>query len=225
MTKRVVIACFVLAASAACGQSTDQQAQEELEKGAETLKQGAEQMAKSAEEMAKGAGQSSDQMAQGLQQMAQGFQKMAQGSAKTVDYEVLKALVPDVSGWTKSDVRGEQTNLPMSISRAEARYRKDNSSIELEITDTALSQLLLAPMSMFLNSGYSERSDEGFKRAAKVGGHPGMEEWNSSSKRGEVTAVVANRYIVQATGHDVANLDAVRKVVESVDLSKLGSLK
>jgi uncharacterized phage infection (PIP) family protein YhgE len=224
VTKRLIIAGCMLVA-AACGQSSSEQAQAELEKGAETVKQGAEQMAKGAEQMAGTAGQSGEQMAQGLQQMAQGFQKMAQGSAKTVDYEALKALVPDVAGWTKGGVRGEQTNLPMSISRAEARYTKDDSSIELEITDTALSQLLLAPMSMFLNSGFSERSDEGFKRAAKISGHPGIEEWNTESKRGEVTAVVANRFIVQATGHDVAGIEAVRKVVESVDLTKLGSLK
>lgn len=225
MTSRIAIACVLAAAVSSCGRSSNEQARAEVEKGAETMKQGAAEIARSAEEMAKGAGRGSEQMAQGLQQMAQGFQKMAQDSAKPVDYEALKALMPEVGGWTKGEVRGEQTNLPMAISRAEARYRKDNSSIELEITDTALSQLLLAPMSMFLTSGYAERSDDGFKRAARIGGHPGMEEWNTSSKRGEVTAVVANRFIVQATGHDVADLAVMRQVVESVDLTKLGSLK
>lgn len=221
MKTRIVSACLALVATAACGQS-EQQKQEEatqqIQKGAETMQQGAEQLAKSTQ-------QSSEQMAQGLQQMAQGFQQMAQGSTKSVDYEALKALVPELDGWTRSDLRGEQTNMGVSISRAEARYRKDNASMELEITDTALSQLLLAPMSVFLASGYSERSDEGFKRAVKVGGQPGMEEWNTDSKRGEVTAVVASRFIVKATGHDVADLAAVRKAVESVDFSKLANLK
>jgi hypothetical protein len=110
-------------------------------------------------------------------------------------------------------------------SRAEAHYEKGESRIELEITDTALNQLLLAPMSMFLSSGYSERSDDGFKRAAKVGGQPGLEEWNSRSNRGEVTALVGKRYIVRATGHDVENIEAVRQVVETVDFGKLAALK
>lgn len=222
MTKRIVVASLVLAAAAGCGKSTEEQ---QAEKAAEQIQQGAQTMQQGAEQMARGAQQSSEQMAQGLQQMAQGFQQMAQGAAKTVDFEELKALLPEVDGWTRGDARGEQVNLPVSMSRAEARYRQDNSSIELEITDTALNPLLLAPMSMFLTSGYSERSDEGFKRATKVGSHPAMEDWNSRSKRGEVTAVVANRYIVQATGHDVTDLAPVRAVVEAVNLSKLASLK
>jgi X-X-X-Leu-X-X-Gly heptad repeat protein len=214
----------VLIASAfvvACGSSQQQQAEEAAKK----MEQGAQQMQKAAEQMAKDAQGSSAQMAAGLQQMAQGFQQMAQGTAKPVDFEQLKNALPEVSGWTRTTPRGEQTNMPVAISRAEARYTKDNSRVELEIVDTALSQLLLAPVSMFLGSGYSERSDDGFKRSAKVGGQPGFEEWNSDDKRGEVTAVVANRFIVKGTGHQVENLDTVRSVVEAVDLGKLGSLK
>ncbi len=206
---------------AACGGSERREAEE----AAKAVEQGAEQMKQAAEQMAKGAQESSAQMAQGLQQMAQGFQQMAQGAAKPVDYEQLKASLPEISGWTMSDARGEQVNMPVAISRAEAKYTKDQSRVELEIVDTALSQLLLAPMSMFLASGYSERSDDGFKRAAKIAGQPGMEDWNTRSRRGEVTAVVANRFIVKATGHQVENIDTVRSAVEAVDISKLAALK
>ena len=106
-------------------------------------------MQQGAEAMAQGAGDASQQMTQGLQQMAQGFQQMAQGSATPVDYEALKALLPDVSGWTQSDARGEQVSMPMKFSRAEARYTRDGGRVQLEIVDSALSQMLLAPMTMF----------------------------------------------------------------------------
>jgi Ni/Co efflux regulator RcnB len=213
----LVVSAFV----GACGSSQQQQAEEAAKK----MEQGAQQMQKAAEQMAKDAQGSSAEMAAGLQQMAQGFQQMAQGTAKPVDFEQLKGVLPEVNGWTRTNPRGEQVNMPVAISRAEARYTKDNSRVELEIVDTALSQLLLAPVSMFLGSGYSERSDDGFKRAAKVGGQPGFEEWNNDDKRGEVTAVIANRFIVKGTGHQVESLDTVRGVVEAVDLGKLGSLK
>ncbi|HVZ20693.1 MAG TPA: hypothetical protein VG871_06505 [Vicinamibacterales bacterium] len=222
MTKRIVIAGIVLASVAGCGKSAQQQQAEEaskkIEEGAKAMQEGANAMANSAQ-------QSSNQMAEGLQKMAQGFQQMAQGSAKVVDYEELKPLLPDVNGWTKSDAKGEQLSMPVSYSRAEARYQKDDSSVELEITDTALSQLLLAPMSMFLASNYSERSDDGFKRAAKVAGYPGFEEWNKDSKRGEVTAVINNRFIVHGTGHDVSDLAPVHQVVDAVNFSKLAAIK
>jgi hypothetical protein len=212
MRTRFIVGVALLAAS--CGGGEPQRAAD----AARNVEQGAQAMQQGAEKMAQGAQQSADQMARGLQQMAQGFAQMAQGAAKSVDYEQLKPLLPDVDGWTKSGVKGEQVSAPVSMSRAEARYARENSRVELEIVDTALSQLLLAV-------GYAERSDDGFKRAARIGGQPGIEEWNVESKRGEVTAVVANRFIVKATGHDVASLDPVKAVVEAVDLSKLASLK
>lgn len=222
MTKRIAIAGLTLAVTAGCGGSSNDKAAE----AAAQVQQGAQQLQQGAEQMAKASGQSAEQMAQGLQQMAQGFQQMAQGAAKPVAYEELKALVPEVSGWTRGEVRGEQQSMGgFSVSRAETRYRRDDSSIELEITDTALSQLLLAPMSMFLAAGYEERSDDGFKRSTKIGGHPGVEEWNVKSKRGEVTTLVANRFIVKGTGRDISDLAPVRELVSAVGLAKLAALK
>jgi hypothetical protein len=220
----LLLTAVVAIAAVACGKSEQQK---QADKAAEQVQQGAAAMQQGAQQMANAAQNSSQQMANGLQAMAQGFQQMAQGAAantKSVDYEQLKALLPDVGGWTKTNAKGEEMSMPVSYSRAEAQYSKDPSHIDLEITDTALSQLLLAPMSIFLNSGYSERSDDGFKRAAKVGNQPGYEEWNTGSKRGEVTAVVNGRFVVHATGNDVESIDPVRKVVESVDLSKLAAL-
>ena len=223
MTHRFLISAVVLTLAAGCGKSEQQKQSEEA---AKTMEEAAKTMQKGADQVARGAQQGSDQMAQGLQQMAQGLQQMSQSqTAKVVDYEELKALLPEFPGWTRSEARGEQLSAPVAYSRAEAVYRKDDSRIELEITDSAMSQMLLAPMAMFLGSGYSERSDDGFKRSVKIGGHPSMEEWNAGSKRGEVTALVGGRYLVHASGDDVASLDPVRAAVEGVNLGKLASLK
>lgn len=213
MKRHLAIGSLVLVCAAGCGNSQQQQAEEAAKK----VQEGAEQMQRGAEQMAQGA--------QNSQQMAQGFQQMAQGSAKPVEYEALKDLLPQISGWTQSNARGEQISMPMSYSKAEARYAKDDSRVELEIVDSALSQMLLAPMTMFLASGYSERSDDGFKRSTKVGSYPAFEEWRTESKRGEVTALVNNRFIVTAKGNNVTDMDVVRHVVESVDLGKLAALK
>lgn len=219
--RRLLIGGLVLA-TVACGKSSEQQ---QAEEAAKKVEQGAQAMQEGAAEMAKGAQDATAQMAQGLQQMAQGFQQMAQGTAKPVEFESLKALLPQIAGWEQRNARGEEVTVPMAISRAEAQYYKGDSHIEIEIVDSAMSQLLLAPMNMFLASGYAERSDDGFKRAAKVGGSPGFEEWQTASKRGEVTAVIGNRFIVKGTGNDVDSIDVVRQSVESVDLKKLAALK
>lgn len=211
---------------AACGKPAQQVAQQtNVQAAAANIQQGAEQVKQGAQQLAQATQDSSTQMALGLQQVARGFQQMAQASTTSVDFEQLKSLLPEVAGWTRSDARGEQMTMPVSYARAQARYEKDRAHIELEITDTALNQLLLAPVAMFVAAGYSERSDEGFKRATKIANQPGMEEWNVDSRRAEVTAVVGHRFIVHATGYDVDGIGPVRSLVEAVDTAKLPTLK
>jgi len=74
-------------------------------------------------------------------------------------------------------------------------------------------------------SGYEERSDDGYKKAGTIAGSPGFESWEKDAKKGEVTVIVANRFIVQATGRHVASIDPVKKALESVDLTKLATMK
>jgi hypothetical protein len=156
---------------------------------------------------------------------ARGTEQALPPTARAVNFESLVALLPEVEGWTKSEATGEQLTSPVIHSRAEAVYRREESRIELEITDSALNQMLLAPPSVFLAPGYSERSSDGFKRAIKLSGQPALEHWTTGSRRAEVMALVGGRYLVRASGDDVPSLDPVRAVVESVNLSRLAALR
>jgi hypothetical protein len=158
--------------------------------------------------------------------MVESMKQLGQAqSAPAVDFEKLVALVPEMPGWTRSEPKGEQISMGMSISKAEAEYTKGDASIQLEITDSAFSQMLMAPMSMMLMTNYSERSSNGYKKYAALGGNPGFETWENDSKDGEVTVVVANRFLVQAQGRSVDSIDPVRALVQAVDLAKLAALK
>ena len=163
----------------------------------------------------------SDQTVQGMQQVAQGLRQLTQSQATPVDFEMLKTLLPEINGWTKGRPRGEQVNMPFAISNATAHYANGESTMDVTITDSALNQLIFAPFSIFMTSGYEERSDDGYKKAMTIAGAPGFEEWTKESGHGEVTIVVNNRYLVQATGHRVASIDPIRKAIEAVDLKKL----
>ena len=225
MNRRLLIGGLVLVTSAACGGS---------QKATETKPADAKQAAGS-QQPAGGAaaapGQAqaspgSQQALQGLQQLAQGLQQMSKNTAKPVDFEQLQALLPDIAGWTRSDVHGEQqTAMGMSQSNARAKYTKGDSTIQIEITDSTMNQLLLAPMAMFLVTGFEEKSSDGYKKAVQVGGYPGFEEWEKNAKHGQTTAVVANRFIVAADAHSIDSPDIARKAVEAVNLSKLAGMK
>ena len=217
MMRRVIVSCLVLMIAAACGKS-DQQKQ--ADEAAKKIEEGAKQVAA-------GAKAGSEDVARGLQQMAQGLSQMgASANVQVIDKDRLKTFVPDLAGWERGTVKGEQqAMMGISTSKVEARYTKGETRLDLDITDTSFSQMLIGPMTMFLNLGFEEKTDEGFKRSTKIAGQPAVEEWNTSTKRGEVSALVGGRYIVSATGHGVDNLDVVRKAVEAVNLGKLAAVK
>ena len=225
MVRRLVVVFVAIAAMAGCGKSEQQKQAEQIAEAAKQVTAGAEQAAKGAQAAAQGAATASDQLAQGLSQFAKGLGQMAQSSAPAVDYEKLKGLIPEIAGWTRSAPRGEQVTAPFKMSKAEARYEKGGSSIKLEIADSSFNQLILAPLSMFMAMGFEEKSDDGYTKATKISGLPGFEKWQHAGKDGEVTVVVANRFIVNADGNNVENIDIVRKAVQAVDLSKLAGMK
>lgn len=221
MTRRLAVIAAI-AALVACGRgdrtAESDTARQQVEQGAGKVQQGAQTIAE-------GAKKGSAEMAAGLQQMAGGLKEMARQSAKPVPFEALMPLLPEIPGWSRGEPRGESGTMPMAYSRVEARYTSGDRVLTMEITDTALSQFLLAPLSMFLASGYAERSNDGFKRSVTVGGHPGFEDWNAQARRAHVTVVVGGRYVVEASADDVDGIDVARQAVDAVDLSRFARLQ
>jgi len=210
---RITVLCGVLAmASAGCGGTSDTATPPPTGSGPQS--QAAQQVSEGAK-----------QVAEGARQMARGVQQMAQAAAKPVEFETLKALLPEVDGWKRTDMTGEMISIPVPYSNATARYTRGDSEVDLEITDTALSQVLLGPATIFMSSGFSEKSDDGYKKALTVNGAPGYEDWNQPAQTADLTVIIANRFVVKGRGRHVANADPVRTVVQAVGFQKLAKLK
>lgn len=142
-----------------------------------------------------------------------------------VAFEELLALVPELTGWTRTSPRGEQISVGVPTSRALAQYESGESSIDLEIVDSSKNELILAPMTLFLQPAFSERAGDTYKKYSAIGGHPGYEEWRHATRRADVTVLVAGRFVVHATGHNVDSPDPVRALVQAVNLNRLASLR
>ena len=145
--------------------------------------------------------------------------------ATAVDSARLIALIPELPPWTRNQPRGEQIFSGVAISKAEAEYTNGDSTIKLTITDSTFDRLLMAPLAMSLMPKYSERSADGYKKYAAVGGHPGFESWLDTAQDAEVTVVVANRFIVNARGLSVTGIEPVRALVKKIDLKTLAAMK
>ena len=146
-------------------------------------------------------------------------------TAAAVGFEQLVPVLPDVDGWTRSTPRGEQVSAGVPMSRASARYEQGEAIVDVEVLDSAFHELVLAPISAYLTAGFAERMTHGYRKAAAINGQPGFEEWNATTRRAQVTVVVAGRFIVNATARNVESADAPRAIVEKIGLTQLAGLK
>ena len=193
----------------------------------------AEEAAKAAEETAQGAEKAAESAAEGLEAMARGLEQIASGRAPTVDgkaaepvrFQELIVLLPQIDGWEQHKPTGERMTSPFPTSNAKARYTRGGARIEVEIVDSAFNQLLLAPMAIFLQSGYSTESTSGYEKSTPVNGQPGWEKWNIDSKRGEVNALVNKRFLVSIEGDSIDDPKVLQDVAAKMDFGKLAELK
>ena len=218
----------VALAASACGKSEEQK---QAEAAAQQVKEAAEKFDKAAREAAGKADADGAEMAKGLEAMAQGLAGAASamgGDGKTVDpigFKELQPFFPDLPGWEKGKPTGERMTSPVPFSQAEVHYRKGNSRIEMSIVDSGLHPLLLAPYTMLLATGYEKQTENGYEKSTKVGDDPGWEKWNGNTKRGEVSAVVAQRFVVRAEGTRVEDLTVLKDALAKTDLAKLAALQ
>ena len=214
----MVAALFV----AACGKS-------EAEKQAE---QAAEDMKKAAEAVTQ-AHQAGGDTAKGMADMAKAMQGMAAavgGSAdgkpvEPVATDTLKGTLPQIAGWEMGDPRTERMTSPIAFSQVEAEYKKGDAEIEVKVVDTGYAQMLIAPWAMFLASGYSRETNEGYEKATSVGGHPGFERWEKDAKRGELNVFVGKRFLVTIEGRDLADTKVLHEIASKMDFGKIAGLK
>lgn len=189
---------------------------------------------KQAEATAKSAEAAAESAVKGLEQMAKGLEQMAAGQTPTspdgkpiepVKFQDLIALLPQVDGWEMSKPEGERMTSPFPSANAKVTYTKGDANVDVEIVDSAFNQLLLTPIAMFLQSGYSQESTSGYEKSATVNGQPGWEKWNSDSKTGEVNALVNKRFLVTIEGNNLNDTQVLKDIASKIDFNRLSSLK
>ena len=226
--KRLMTAIAIAALmSAAC----KSQAQKDAEQAADNVKKAAEAVAKAAEQQGTAAAaKGANDMAQAMQGMAAALTSGAKGAdgkpIEPVAFQTLQSHLPKVAGWEiDGEPQGERMTMPVPFSSVEADYKKGESRIEVKIVDTGMAQLLMAPWSMMLATGYSKESSSGYEKATTFSGNPGIEKWNKSSKNGELDILVNKRFMVSVEGHDVDDMKTVQDFASKIDFNAIAAAK
>ena len=147
---------------------------------------------------------------------------------ETVSYQELKALLPEsLPGMKRTDATGEKSSaMGMQVSNAEGRYSSDDgSSTTIKITDIG-SMTGLAGMTAYAwaKVDIDRESDTGYEKTTSFNGYKAHEKYDKSSKSGEISVLVGDRFIVEVDGSNV-DMDAIKSTLGKVDLGKLNSMK
>jgi hypothetical protein len=180
-------------------------------------------------------GNTTQDAANAINQLAQLGQQLQNGqnggTGKTVDpidFRQLKELLPATAGnLPRSDASGEKAGaLGMNVSHAEGKYSdaNSNSNIKVTITDTGSMQGFAMLGYGWAMTSIDRETDNGYERTTKINGSPGYEKYNNPNQTGEVSALVAGRFVVQVEG-DGVNMDMIKSVLNQIDLNKLASWK
>ncbi|MCC7035555.1 MAG: hypothetical protein IT179_22270 [Acidobacteria bacterium] len=210
-----------LVASVACGKS-------EAERQAEQAAAEAQKAADAATKAAEAAGQD---VAKGMEEFGKAMAGLAGamgGDGKTVEpvsFQALQGTLPQVAGWEMGKPEGERMTAPFPFSSTEATYTKGDASLEVKVVDSGFAQMLIAPWSMMLASGYSRETSDGYEKAVTVNGQPGFEKWDSSSKSGELNVLVDKRFLVTVEGRDLSDTKVLHEMAGKMDFGKFAALK
>lgn len=163
-----------------------------------------------------------------LEKMGKEAEKMSkEGPKETVDPKLLKALLPtDADGLTRKEASSEKNAMMgFGVSQAKASYSDDKDQrIEVSIVDVAGMGMALMGMAAWSMASIDKETETGYEKTTEYKGHKAFEKYNTNGKDGEISVLVANRYIVQVQGRNV-DMDKIKDVLEAIDLDKLADIK
>ena len=149
-------------------------------------------------------------------------------AAAVVDFRELKALLPAaLDGMKRTNASGEKSGaMGMTVAFAEGTYEADaGGSITIKISDNGgLGGFMAFAQAGWAASEIDRESDTGFERTTTYGQNKAHEEYDNSGKSGKVEILVAGRFMVEASGNDIA-WEAIQAAAKKVDTAKLATLK
>jgi len=139
----------------------------------------------------------------------------------------LKAFLPDtLAGLKRTEASAERNGaLGMQVATATARYGDDSGgrSLKLEVTDMGGAKGVMA-VATRANLEEDRQTDTGYVKTYRQGENMIHEQWDSASKEGEYSAVIAERFMVKVEGN-APSIDALKGALDGVNVAGLAALK
>jgi hypothetical protein len=153
-----------------------------------------------------------------------GIYLYSSSAQELVGWRDLGKFLDNISGWEpEGDINGSTTSMSgFSISQASRDFTKDGKSIEIEIIDSGLNQMVFAAVKMAMS--FEVDSSEEYIKKITIKNFPGMEQYDYDDKDGEVNLIIADRFLVKIEGSDLEDCSLLKDAAENMDLEGLAQL-
>ncbi len=153
-------------------------------------------------------------------------ERQAKGDTVAIPYKDLQAYLPSsVSNFEKDgEPSGESVNaMGMSYSVANQRFSKGDSKLNVSLMDYNAAFGVLSMATTMLSSGYSVDNDTEHIGSVKFDqeGMKGWEDFKKKEKRGTLTAVINDRFLINIEASNIESTESLQEIVKSMDLKKL----
>jgi hypothetical protein len=147
---------------------------------------------------------------------------------ESVDFRALKELLPaSVAGMQRTEATGEKNAaMGMQISTARGEYSNNQgSNVTVTLTDIG-SMSGLAGMATYAwaMTDIDRETETSYEKTTRFDGHKAIEKYDRSTKHGEISVMVGDRFVAEARGNEV-DIDTLKGALKAVNLGKLASLK
>lgn len=151
-------------------------------------------------------------------------------AVQPVDFRTLKELLPErLDGLQREDAVGERSSMAgIATSQAEGTYRSEerNARITLSIVDFGSVRGITMMGFAWTMVDIDNESDRGYERTLEYEGYPAYAKYEQGNdwSRGEMSAIIVDRFAVTAKGNNVTD-DELRAALEEIDLDRLENMK
>ncbi|HEY9096842.1 MAG TPA: Yip1 family protein [Hydrogenophaga sp.] len=139
--------------------------------------------------------------------------------------EMLQGFVPEQLGdlpRTSIEARTD-TAMGLSFSSVEAKYRKDDQSINVKLQDIGAVKALAVGMAAWASSTVNRETTEEVEHVYQKDGVSYKEEFAKDGSRAEFGMMLPNGLMLDAKARGI-EMDALKAAVESMDVGALGAL-
>lgn len=150
--------------------------------------------------------------------------KGGDGAVKAIDPGALQNLLPgSISGWNRTSVENQGGAAGgIGGSNARAEFQAGDQSFSLSVTDTGVLGNIVT-LGGAISTTSNKQTTTGYEKSEMQGGNRVEEKWDTQSKSGSYSVLVASRFAVEASG-SAPSIDTLKSAVASVNLGQLQSM-